>query len=548
MNSERQEISISVQDLVSFVLRGALLAIVLGGAAGGVAYYLTERQPPVFRAESTLLVARTTGGFTQFGLSPAMAPPIDLGAYRVAAASDQVLADASRLLGTDAPTMLDIVRLRGSTGVSLETGARDSSLLRVEGRGDSAQLAVARANAVASALVEWDRRRATESISRVVATLEQQIESLNEQVRSLQTMGEDAGLGQIDGLIRLRAEQLQQLGYARALLASAEGLVSVLQPADSTPRQIAPRPVMSAAIAALLGIIVAYALLLLRAALNTRLRGSDDIASVTGAAMLAEFPNVGRQQGDKLREASSYLRANLLFATGDAQTRAFLVTSAVASEGKTTVSRNLAEGFARYGYRTLLVDADLRAPSIIDNYHVVGSMPEAVTTDSWLRDPSGGHHILTVTLDTDVGLDVIPQLASFPEAAELLGRGFRAALACWQEYDIVVIDSPPLLAVADPLAIAPHCTGTVLVVDSQRSDRRKLIASVGLLQRVGVRLLGFVANNVGTAASTAGFGAAGYGTAGYGAAAYGDTSGKRTRSRGENRAAVARTKRFSGSA
>jgi non-specific protein-tyrosine kinase len=536
VNSERQEISVSVQDLVGFVLRGALLALLLGGAAGVAAYVVTGREPPVFRAEATLLVARGTAGST-FGLSPVTAPPIDLGAYRVAAASDQVVGDAMRLMGVAEPTVGDVRRLRGSTAVALEAGVRDSSLLRIEGRGETAELAVTRANAVAAALVTWDRRRATESMNRVIGTLEQQIEALSEQVRSLQTIGDEAGMAQVDGLVRLRAEQQQQLAYARALVASAEGLVSIIQPADSTPRQVAPRPMTSAGVAALLGVVLAYGLLLLRTALNTRLRGSDDIAAVTGLPVLAEFPAVGRQEGDRLREASSYLRANLLFASEEAHPRTFLVTSALANEGKTTVARNLAEGFVRYGYRTLLVDADLRAPTVIEHYEVVGDMPAAVTTESWLRDASTGHHILSVSLDDEAVLDVIPQVAHVADAAELLGRGFRAALARWQDYDVVVIDSPPVLAVADPLAIAPHCTGTILVVDPQRSDRRKLVAAVALLQRVGVQVLGFVANNVVAVESTAGYGAATYGAEARGG---GDAGARRSRGRSKASTVAAR--------
>lgn len=511
VNSERQEISVSVSDLAGFVLRGALLALLLGGIAGVAAYALTARQAPVFEAEATLLVARSTDGST-FGLSSVTAPPIDLGAYRVAAASDQVVEDALRSMGTEQPSLADARRLRGDIGVTLETGMRDSSLLRIDGRGESAAVAVARANAVAAALVEWDRRRATESMNRVIGTLEQQIEALSEQIRSLQTIGDEAGQEQVDGLVRLRAEQQQELAYARALVASAEGRVSVIQPADSTPRQVAPRPVTTAAVAALLGIVLAYGLLLLRAALSTRLRGSEDIVAATGLAMLAEFPSVGRREGDRLREASSYLRASLLFASDDVHPRTFLVTSAGPNDGKTTVARNLAESFVRYGYRTLLVDADLRSPSVIEFYDLVGDMPDAVTTESWLRDAAAPHHILTVDLGGDAVLDVIPQVRHVAQAAELLGRGFRAAHARWQEYDVVVIDSPPVLAVADPLAIAPHCTGTILVVDPQRSDRRKLVAAVSLLQRVGVQVFGFVANNVAAGGSTAGYGAAGYGS------------------------------------
>jgi capsular exopolysaccharide synthesis family protein len=221
---------------------------------------------------------------------------------------------------------------------------------------------------------------------------------------------------------------------------------------------------------------------------------------------LAEFPSVGRHEFGRLREPSSYLRTNLLFATEDAHPRVFMVTSSVAGEGKTTVARHLAEGFVRYGYHTLLVDADLRAPTVADGYEIVGSVPEAATTESWLSDASGTHHILTVTLDDDGQLDVIPQFKQVSNAPELLGRGFRLALARWQDYDVVVIDTSPVLAVADSLTIAPHCTGTVFVVDRQEADRRKLTAAIGSLQRVGVQVLGVVANNVGQLETGGGYG------------------------------------------
>ena len=503
VNQDRHEISVSLRDLVAFVLRGALFAVVLAGLAASGAYVLSSRETPVYRAEAILLVARGTAGFTQFGLSTVTAPPIDLGAYRVAVTSDVVLEDALRRMGEAEPTATQVRSLRSRISSAAETGARDSSLFRVEGRGETAQWAVLRANAVAEALVAWDRRRAVESVDRVIATLTQQIEALSEQVRALQAIGDEASQSQIDGLVRLRAEQQQQLAYARALGASAEGLLSVLQRSDATARQVSPRPLMNAAVAGALAVVFAYALLLLRVALNTRLRGSEDIANVTGLTILAEFPTVGRNEGARLREASSYLRTNLLFVTEDAHPRVFMITSAVEHEGKSTVARHLAEGFVRFGYRTLLVDADLRAPSLIEAYDVGERVPTGATTEAWLSASTEPRQVLTVALEGEGTLDLLPQPRRVANAAELLGRGFRSALARLQQYDVIVIDTPPVLAVADPLTIAPHCTGTILVTDRQRSDRRKVADAVASLQRIGVQVLGVVANNVGPLGSGA---------------------------------------------
>jgi len=497
MTPDSQEATLNLHELFGFLLRGALIAVVLAAASAAATYVLTQRQPPTYRAEATLLVARSTAGGAQFGVTAVTAPPIELGAYRVVATSDQVLAGALALLGESAPTDAAIRSLRGRIGTSVEAGVRDSSLLRVDARAGTVDAAVRRANAVATALVAWDQRRATESIERVINTLSQQIEGLSEQIRALQAIGDTADQGQIGGLIRLRAEQQQQMAYARALVASAEGMLLVLQPADTTPRQIAPRPFASAVIAALVAIVATYGLLLLRMSLDIRLRGTDDIGRVSGLPILAEFPSGGRSEGlqPRLREASSYLRTNLLFATDDAHPKVFMVTSSVEHEGKTTVARYLAEGFVRYGYRTLLVDCDLRAPSVASGYDVVGGVVEEASTESWLRDPTGSHHVLTVKLAPDGQLDAIPQFRPVANAAELLGRGFRTVLARWADYDVLVIDTPPVLAVADPLTIAPHCTGTIVVVDRNRTDRRKLAQTIGALHRIGVRVLGVVANH-----------------------------------------------------
>jgi capsular exopolysaccharide synthesis family protein len=518
VSQDGREISISLQDLVAFVVRGLLYAAIVAGTVGALMYAYEQRKPPVFRAESTLLVARTTAGFGQFNLSPVTAPPIEMSAYRAAAQTDRVLTDALILMGVETPTVADIQRLRGRTGSFIAGEGRDSSLLGVEARGETRDIAVARADALAEALVAWDRRRATESLTRVIGTLEQQINALGEQIRTMQS-GETGEQTQIDGLIRLRADQQQQLGYARALVASAEGLLSVLQPAGTTPRQIAPRPAMTAAVAMLLAVIATYAFLLLKSAFNTRLRSAEDMIEISGLPLLAEFAHAsGRKHEWRQQEAANYLRTNVLFATADAHPKVVMVASAGEHEGKTTVACLLAEGLARNGYRTLLVDADLRSPSIGQRYGIADHDGSVTTTRDWMTSTSSRpRNVLRVALDASSELFVVPQFGAVPDASEALARGFPMALDQWNGYDVIIVDTAPLLAVADALAIAPRCTGTVLVVDAQRTTRNDLIAAKGLLERVGVTVLGLVANRVRGSSRSGAYGGA-YGSA-YGSAA-----------------------------
>lgn len=503
---DQTEIAVSLRDLVTFLVRGLLPSLFLALVAGGATYTLRSREAPVFRAEATLIIVRSSSGFSQLGLSPVTAPPLDLSAYRAAVVSDPVLVEALGTLGVASPSDDDIRRFRGRIGTSVDTGVRDSSLLRVEALSVDPDGAIAASNAAGDALVAWDRRRASDSMARVIETLEKQIAALTEQVRTLQVVSTSEAQTQIDGLVRLRAEQQQELAYARALIASAEGLATMLQRADTTVRQIAPNPLRDGLIAAMLAIAATYLTLLVSAAFNKRLRGVDDIAHAAMAPVVGEFPKA-RDTGDaRVREAASYLRAKLLFATSDAHPKVFLITSAVANEGKTTVSTHLAESFVRYGYRTLLVDADLRSPSIHEHYTLVGSMREVTPLRAWLAEPGGHHTVLRVNVEGGGTLDVVPQFTRSSDGAEAQGRGLAALLDRWSEYDVIVIDTAPVLAVADPLLIAPSCTATVVVVDPQRSDRPDVETTAQMLRGVGARVVGVVVNRLATVRRTAGYG------------------------------------------
>ncbi|HEX7003945.1 MAG TPA: polysaccharide biosynthesis tyrosine autokinase [Trueperaceae bacterium] len=490
----QQEITVDIGALFRFIARGLILALLVGGALAFVALQLSRRQPPVYEAEATVLAAQTNPEFRQFGLSLVTAPPLDVSAYRAAGTSDPVLAEALRRMGAENPTDTDIRRLRGRISVQAEETV-SSSLIYVSGQGSTPGAAANRANAVANAMVSWDRARASEDMEQLVQSLELQIANLSEQIRSLQTLNDPSVADQIAGRINLRAERQEQLSYARALSASATPLLSVLQPANPPGAPISPRPMLNAAVAFILGVLATYGLLLLRRALDTRLTGVADLAHAAGLPVLAEFPRFHRLDKNTLREASSYLRTNLLFSTADTHPKIFLISSAQGGEGKTVTATSLAEGFVRNGYRTLLVDADLRSPSLAKMYRISGGNRSSLA--DWLQEPYGQHQPVEVSVSPKQHLSVIPVFQPVNQPSELLSIGFRSCLEKWrQEYDVILIDSAPILAVADSLTIAPFCTGTILVTHLQKTDRNQIRTAVDLVRRIGARVLGVVATHV----------------------------------------------------
>ncbi len=488
-----QDISLSIGDLLRFLARGLVWAALVGAALAFGAYRFSASQTRVYESQATVVAAETNPDYQRFGVSPVVAPPLDVTAYEVAARSDEVLGRALQSLGVDSPTNVQVARLRRDLSVQT-VDTRTSSLIYVSIQNTSPQVAADQSNAVAAALVTWDKGRAGRSMNEIITTLQQQVQSLTEQIRSLQTSG-NATQDQINGAITLRAQAQQNLSIAQALSASAIGRLEVLQSANVPRTAIAPKPKLVGAIAGVLGVLLTYGVLLLRAALDTRIRDVEDLAAIAGLPILAEFPRMAKGARRLPREAASYLRTSVLFSTADANPKVILVTSPRAGDGKSSVAISLAEGFARNDYRTLLVDADLRQPVIHQEYRI--SRVQNGSLVDFLGDPEGHHQVARVLVSPKQQLHVIPAFQVAPQASELLSRGFRACLERWsRDYDVIIVDSPPVLAVADALTLAPFCTGTLLVANIQHTDRRQIRTSLDYLGRVGVRLLGVAATMV----------------------------------------------------
>jgi capsular exopolysaccharide synthesis family protein len=187
------------------------------------------------------------------------------------------------------------------------------------------------------------------------------------------------------------------------------------------------------------------------------------------------------------------IRANLDFSSIDAPVRTLLVTSAGRSEGKTVTSANLAVVFAQAGRRTLLVDADLRLPGADRIFRLEN---EAGYT-TLVLNPNRDHATVIQTTEQE-GLAVLTSGPLPPNPAEFLGshRGGAVLRALADAYDVVVIDSPPLQAVADGAILSQLADATVLVVDARRSHRESVIRARETLERAGARVIGVVLNRV----------------------------------------------------
>jgi capsular exopolysaccharide synthesis family protein len=195
--------------------------------------------------------------------------------------------------------------------------------------------------------------------------------------------------------------------------------------------------------------------------------------------------------GSEASEAYRALRTNVFYSVADAPPRAVLITSPSSAEGKTTTCANLGVVLAQADKDTLIIDGDLRDP-IMHNMFGLRNLTGIVDV------LAGEHDLSEVWKEPLPGLKVAPAGLLPPNPAELLSSGRFAALLnqARQLFDYVLIDSPPVASVSDPLIIATQTDAVLLVLDSQKTHKNVLSKTVRSMNAVGANILGTVVNNV----------------------------------------------------
>jgi capsular exopolysaccharide synthesis family protein len=271
----------------------------------------------------------------------------------------------------------------------------------------------------------------------------------------------------------------------------------VFQEAELPAEQVAPRPVLYVALGAVLGLVVGLASALLGHALDSRIKSRRQLEETLGAPVLGTIgrdPKIPssplvmfRAPHTQLAEAFRQLRTNVQFMDIDRQHKVLLITSANSGEGRSTTVCNLGLALAEAGTRVLIIDADLRSPTIarllrVDN--TVGLTDVLVNRVSVER----------VLQPIGPTLDVLPSGWTPPNPSELLGSSRMASLLATLRtaYDVVLIDAAPLLPVTDAAVLAPRADGVLVLVRHGRTQVQDVQAAKDALRAVSGRILGSV--------------------------------------------------------
>ena len=195
-------------------------------------------------------------------------------------------------------------------------------------------------------------------------------------------------------------------------------------------------------------------------------------------------------------EAYRSLRTNLLYAVADAPPTVILITSPGLADGKSTTCANLAVVLAQAGKETLVIDGDLRKPSL----HRIFGVPNV---SGMVNVLSGEHDLSEVCTEPFPGLKMLSAGPIPPYPTELLSAGrFEELLGqARQLFDYVLVDSPPTELVSDPMIIAAQVDAVLLVLDSQGTSKGSLRKAVRNLEAVGANVLGTLMNKAPKAAT-----------------------------------------------
>ena len=466
----------TLRDYASVVWRRKWIVILPVVVTTLVAIGLSMAQTPMYRASAQVLVKTPATAYSLGSTGDVLSPRL--------VENELQAARGSELLGQLRTT----VGSEPSLSVSVSEG---SDVFTFTATSSDPDLAAAAANAYATAYIE---RQRSLLINEYIA----RVEVLNDQLGAIERGDTDAAR-QSDYEL-----ELQDLAVSIELArTSGSTLIDEARP-PSSPYE--PNTTRTATLAAVVGLLIGLAAAFLLDYLDTSVRDEDDLARATGMPNLATIPPLPPKPGasgdvpylvtrehpqSQASEAFRSLHTAIKFLALERPLHTVLVTSPRPGEGKTTTATNLAISAAKSGQRVLLVDCDLRKPQA----HLFFELSNDLGFTSVLLGDATMRRVAQLVPDAAT-LAVITSGPIPPNASELLaGDRTKASLeALGASVDLVIVDSPPVLPVSDPLILASLVDGVIVVASAGTTDRRQLAKTIDRLSQVDAPILGTVLN------------------------------------------------------
>jgi non-specific protein-tyrosine kinase len=492
------------------------LIILSGAVSAGCAYFFLIRTIPVYETSTKVLVIAAPAFLTTSSNSILTSQNL-VPTYADMLIDESVLGEViNRLKLTQTTSSL-------ASMISIDPVSNTSTIkISVDGtnRAQIAQIA----NTLAAVFIEKINALQSNRFTSTKDNLQKELTSIDNLLQA--AVADEAAATDPAVKSQLDAKVLQYrsmyatvlTNYEQARLAEVQASSSVVQigVAGSSYVQVKPTTLTSTLFAAILGLLLAAGFVFIQDAFDNTIKSADEIVHVLKLPVVGVIykhysingPIAQMEPRSPAADAFRSLRTNLQYADVDHPIRSILITSPTAGDGKSTVSTNLAVVLAQADHKVTLIDTDFHYPAVHERMNLSNTRglttllgrPLIILEDILLSANVNGLSIITAG-------EVIP-----PNASEILASKKMAAVLAMllEQGNMVILDSPPVLPIADAKILAPLVDGVLLVVKPGQTTLHDARQAVENLNQVKARIIGVILNQVELSHSRYGYNYKGY--------------------------------------
>jgi capsular exopolysaccharide synthesis family protein len=461
--------------------------LALLGLAASLALSLT--QPKQYSATAQVLVQSATGP-TSLSAAPQQVTPTEVQTMLQLVTTASVVAAVRHQLGGAPPVQASEVAQTNVINITA-LAAVPATAARV-------------ANVYAKQFVLSQQGAALRNATSAETNLKSQIKSTAQEIKALRKTKGSAAASEVTAMVNQQAVLRVQLSQVEVSGAAATEALALVTPAQAPTAPSSPKPTQDALLGLIAGLILGLAVAFLRDSLDDAITSKEAAEHLANAPVLAAVPMVTSwhkrdrplvvtlaRPASPATEAYRSLRTSLQFARQEHELRTILVTSPAAAEGKTSTLANLGAVFAQAGQNVLMVSCDLRKPRLGQFFGIEegAGLTTAILGEDTLEN------LIQAAPGTD-NLWLLPSGPTPPNPAELL-NGARAQeifARLRDTFDLVLIDSPPILPVTDAVVLSKDVDATLLIVAAYRTSSGDLQRAAEKLAQVDARVVGVVLN------------------------------------------------------
>lgn len=468
----------------------ALLTVVVGGGA----FAFSKIQHKKYTATTSVLfpnqeLQQQASGLQVLPTSPNQDP-------QIMATNIEVLSNQSGVPQATASKVGHGLTAKDVSNAISVSQKGQTSIAEVSATSDDPKLAAAITNTYVRQFIKSQMAQQRASVAQALALVEKQIRGLSPQQ-----------LAGVNGQALLdRAESL------RILATLQNGGAQIVSPAAVPTSPSSPQVTRNTGFGLVIGLLLGLTLVFLLERFDRRIKDVDELQAAYHLPLLAAVPqsrvyatapqhaNGTPDRGE--REVFGLLRAYIRYFNVDRELRSLLVASAAPGDGKSTVARNLAQAAQESGTRTLLIEADLRRSDTARHY---GVGPAPGLSELLVGTAEREEAIRSVPISTrvngaksEVSMDVLVAGNPPPNPSELIESHAMADLLAWatENYELVIIDTPPLAVVSDTVSLLGRVDGVLVVSQLGKNSRDAAAFLRDRLKDINAPLLGVVANGV----------------------------------------------------